>query len=174
MKIDFQTLIIIGLECAFAFIIFMFVAWILHRTFILKLQQRYGIDADQQAFSLYMGGLLLSLAQVLTSAGNSFVSTMKILSHQFSFYDLAMSSGGYLLILLLSAVLMVFILHYSTTYIYRLLYQKALFEDLAQGKMGAAIFAVASLLSVSMLFKDNIAQLLESLAPYPKMIGVGF
>ncbi|MFC5048053.1 DUF350 domain-containing protein [Aquimarina hainanensis] len=149
----------------FVSVVIIFISFkILQKVFLKKVSLR----EDNIAFSIFTGGIILSIGLILSEIIPSITNIIRISlsgQDQVSITEIITYSGVYLFIGFVFAVLTniaVFFLFSALT--------KGIneFKDIQQNNTSTALIVTATLLSITIIAKNSISLLISALIPYPE------
>lgn len=139
---------------------------------ILKLygKKKLNIDHSNTAYNVLTAGVLFAVGYILSGVIQPILNSYRILSDtdisDFKLIIDFMGSGG--LYILIAYVFSLFISILGVT-IYINMTSVNEMKELKENNVGVAIVLVAIIVTLSLMCKDGIILLIESLIPYPKL-----
>lgn len=132
--------------------------------------KRYGIEKNNLSYSLFMAGVLLCVGIMMSGVIDPLLSVFRIISDQNkSFGNVVLSflwQGGIYIAIAYTCSIVVIVIGVS---VYANLTPIDEFKEIKNNNIGVAIIVCVIIISLTLMSKDGVALLIESIVPYPDL-----
>ena len=132
--------------------------------------KRYDIEKNNLAYSIFMAGVLLCVGLMMSGVLNPLLSVFRIVSEQsdslLSIFLSFIGNGGMYIAIAYVATIIIISIGVS---IYVNLTPIDEFKEIKNNNIGVAIMVVAIIITLTLMSKEGVMLLIESIVPYPEL-----
>jgi len=132
-------------------------------------RKRYDIQSNNLAYSIFTAAVLFSVGYMISGAIQPMISLFRLLAaKENDSITLAMSFVGHGAVYIALAFAAGVVICFSGIAIYTFLTPLDEFRELKNNNLGVAVIVGTIMIVLSMLTRDGVSLLIESLIPYPE------
>ncbi len=129
----------------------------------------YGIKSGNLAYSVYIAAIMFSVGLMISEVIQPLISSFRLMSSSHNSFSLVfryIGQGGIYIAIAYSFSLLIGLL---STALYSRLTPIEEFVELRNNNVGVALIVSSILITLTLLSKDGVAMIIESIIPYPEL-----
>jgi uncharacterized membrane protein YjfL (UPF0719 family) len=132
--------------------------------------KRHGITIDNTAYSALAASILFSIGFLISGASQSIITTVKILRSTESGMKLWTDMLSYTALFMVIALIVALAVNVLSYFMFtRLTKSVDEFDEIKRNNLAVGIITSAIVISITLIVKDSMVYMIESLVPYPEI-----
>ena len=164
--------VLILIQALLAFSIGMASLFTVYKVLVSYLKKQFEVTELNMAFSVFLTGILLATANLLSSVVSPAMNAIRFLTQDSLSVAAVASSAIYIISFLLIGLIASLLVTWGGVTIFFQVTKVDEMEELKKNNAATALVTAAFVLGISIVLRDYVGHLCESLVPYPEVLNI--
>jgi uncharacterized membrane protein YjfL (UPF0719 family) len=164
--------VLILIQALLAFSIGMASLFTVYKVLESYLKKQFEVTELNMAFSVFLTGILLATANLLSSVVSPAMNAIRFLTQDSLSVAAVASSAIYIISFLLIGLIASLLVTWGGVTIFFQVTKVDEMEELKKNNAATALITAAFVLGISIVLRDYVGHLCESLVPYPEVLNI--
>ncbi len=164
--------VLIIVQAVLAFAIGMASLFTIYKVMELYLKKQFEVQELNMALSVFQTGILLATANLLATVVSPAMNAIRFLTQDALTWMAVVSSAVYLISFLLIGLISALLVTWGGVALFFQITKVNEMEELKNNNTATALITAAFVLGISIVLRDYVGHLCESLVPYPEVLNI--